>query len=332
MKNQLRFILPLLLLPLLWACAQSEPQPNGSSAEQEKLLAEADASAMAEEVKALTAEPQLTLHRNDSGEIQTIMMEEYLKGVVAAEIGKQFPLEALKAQAIVARTMTLALLNYEGGTHEAHGTDVSDEHTEFQAYDETAITEDITQAVAATRGMVLVSEGKYAYTLFSSVSEGTTASIEEGFPTLADKAGDYIQPVATDGLKNAPEKYRSWEVRLPVSSVKRIMQMDAQTPLESIEITQRGPSQRVMEISANNGAYTVSGVDFRQGAGFDHLYSTIIHEMKLEGEELIITGAGWGHGCGMEQWGAYTMAEEGADAMAILSHYYPGAEWIKLYE
>ena len=285
---------------------------------------------LAPEVKKYDSEPTISLYRTATGAKEELKLEEYLKGVVAAEISDEFPMEALKAQAIVARTSTLALIEYEEGTRGKHNTDASDDHTEFQAYDNTQITDKITKAVEATRGQVLTtSKGKFVYALFHSVSGKKTASIEEGFPALA-KTAPYIVAVDTKGLKNAPEKYHNWTVKVPRWEVKKIMGNNAGN-LDDIKIAKKGPSGRALTITA--GKASIAGVDLRQEIGFDRLYSTDFTSIKPEGNYIVFRGVGWGHGCGMEQWGAYTMAKENrATAKDIVEHYYPQANWTKLYK
>ena len=284
---------------------------------------------LAPEVSKIKKEPTISLYRSATGQKQELKMEEYIKGVVAAEIGPKFPMEALKAQAIVARTMTLALINYENGTRGKHGTDASDDHTEFQAYDEKKITDNISKAVEATRGEILTYNGKFVYGEFHSVSKDKTASITESFPKLKDKAGDYIVPVTTNGIKNAPAKYRNWTVKIPRSEIKNIMGPKAGS-LDDIRVSKKGPSGRALTISA--GSASIAGVDLRQKLGFDRLYSTNFSSITPQGNYIVFKGSGWGHGAGMEQWGAYTMAKEGKSARQIVEHYYPSNQWIKLYK
>ena len=285
-------------------------------------------SPLAPEVTQSKSEPNITLYLSDTGQKQELKLEEYLKGVVAAEIGPKFPMEALKAQAIVARTMTLALLNYENGTRGKHGTDASDEHTEFQAMTPENNPE-IAKAVDETRGQVLTYQGKFLYALFSSASAEKTASIEEGFPKLKDKASAYIVPVETKGLQAAPEKYRDWTVKVPRSTIKQIMGAKAGS-LDDIRIGEKGPSGRALTIVA--GSASIPAVDLREEVGFDKLFSTYFTSVGVEGNNVVFKGKGWGHGCGMEQWGAYVMANEGQNARAIVEHYYPGAMWTQLYQ
>lgn len=283
----------------------------------------------AAEVTKYKQEPVISLYHSTTGQKEQLKLEEYLKGVVAGEIGPKYPFEALKAQAIVARTMTLALIEYEHGTRGKHGTDASDNHAEFQAYDKKAITNDISRAVDETRGQVLLYNGKFAYTLFHSASGKMTASIEEAFPKLAAKVGNYIRPVPTNGLKNAPVKYRNWTVKIPRSEIKSIMGAKAGS-LDDIRISKKGPSGRALTISA--GSASIPAVNLRQKVGFDRLYSTLFTSIKASGNYIVFKGQGWGHGAGMEQWGAYTMAKDGKKAKEIVNHYFPGTTWYKMYK
>ncbi|MDD4802525.1 MAG: SpoIID/LytB domain-containing protein [Syntrophomonas sp.] len=283
---------------------------------------------LAPEVLKYKQEPTISLYRSATGNKEQLKLEEYLKGVIAAEIGPKFPMEALKAQAIIARTMTLALINYEHGAGK-RGTDASDNHTEFQAYDNKLITDNIAKAVEETRGQILTYNGKFVYAEFHSASPEKTASIEEGFPKLKEKASAYIVPVPTDGLKNAPEKYRDWTVKVPKTTIKNIMGSKAGT-LNDIRVGQKGPSGRALTVTA--GSASIAAVDLREKVGFDKLFSTYFTSISVEGNNVVFKGKGWGHGCGMEQWGAFTMAEEGKTARQIVEHYYPGTTWTQLYK
>lgn len=306
----------------LSGCAQLARKPEITP------LKEAKYSELADEVKKYKEEPTISLYRTKTHKTQNIKLEQYIKGVVAAEIGDKFPLEALKAQAIVARTMTLTLLEYEGGTRSKYNTDASDDHTEFQAYDETRITDKISQAVDETRGEILTYNGKFAYAMFSSVSNGKTASIEEGFPKLKNKAS-YLVPVETNGIDKAPQKYQSWTVKIPRTTIQKIMGSGAGN-LNDIKIADRGPSGRVLKVTA--GSASITGVDLREEVGFDRLYSTQWESITPQGKYIVFKGSGWGHGVGMEQWGAYAMADEGKNAREIIQHYFPNNKWYQLYK
>lgn len=307
-------VILVLIAGLLAGCQQKAQKPAPQK--------------LSSEVAKYDKEPTITLYRKATKAKEEVKLEEYLKGVVAAEIGPKFPMEALKAQAIIARTGTLCLIEYENGTREKHGTDASDDHTEFQAYNEDLITDKIAKAVEETRGQVLTIDGKFVYAMFHSVSNGKTASMAEGFPKLADKA-PYIVPVETEGIKLAPKKYQSWTVKVPISEVKTIMG-DKAGDLDDIRVSKRGPSGRATEIAA--GQATIPAVDLRQEIGFDRLYSTIIDDISVSGNYVVFKGSGWGHGVGMEQWGAMAMAKEGKTAKEIVEHYFPKAQVTQLYK
>jgi len=319
----IRGVVLFMILALIMAaggCQQANKKPLPKTAKKPVSLSS--------EVVKYKSEPTFSIYRTATGQKENIKLEEYLKGVVAAEVGPKYPLEALKAQAIVARTMTLALIEYENGTRGKRGTDMSDSHTEFQEYDEKKITPLISKAVEQTRGQVLTYNGKFVYALFHSASKNKTASIEEGFPNLKNKAG-YLKPVPTNGLKYAPAKYRNWTVKIPSYEVKQIMGSQAGS-LDDIKISKRGPSGRATSISA--GQASISAVDLRAKIGPDRLYSTALTSVKSAGNNIVFTGSGWGHGVGMEQWGANAMAKQGKNAKQIVMHYFPSAAWTTLYK
>lgn len=278
---------------------------------------------LAPEVAKYKSEPTISLYRHKlGGTVQWVPLEKYLEGVVAAEVGPNPPMEALKAQAIVARTLSLALINYQGGTPE-HKTNACDLHTHFQAYDESKITDRVRKAVAATRGQVLTYNGKFVYAEFHSCSGGKTASIAEAFPKLAKAAGAYIKPLRTPGMKYAPAKERFWSASIPRAELKKIFGPGS-GPLDDIRVTKRGPSGRALAITA--GSKTVSALDLRTSLGPDRFRSTFITGIIPQGDNIVFKGKGWGHGAGMEQWGAYAMAKRGKSARSIVTYYYPGAQ------
>jgi len=281
---------------------------------------------LASEVAKYKEEPQISVYRHKLGKIQYMPLEKYLEGVVAAEVGIIPGKEDIKAQAIVARTMTLALINYENGVPKYKAM-ASDSHTEFQAYDETQVTDRIRKAVKDTRGQVMLYNGKFVYAMFHALSAGKTASLSESFPTLEKKAGAYLKVVDTDGFSVAQQKYKNWTAKFSQAEVKAAF--GNPSSVDNIQI-KKGPSGRALTLSAGNK--NISGVKFRAALGPDRLKSTIITSIKNEGGSVIFSGKGWGHGAGMEQWGAYAMEKKGKKANEIVRHYYPGTIIKKLYQ
>lgn len=281
----------------------------------------------APEVKKYNEEPTITvfLHQNNTRE--TMPMEKYLEGVVAAEIGPQFPEEALKAQAIVARTMTMAKI-IRGGVRDEHNTDTCDLPEHFQAYSRAKVTPEISKAVKETRGQVLLYNGKFVYALFHSYAGPRTASLQESFPELSDIAGAYTEVVDSPGARYAPPRERRWQASIPKSELQAIFGSGAD--LNAIKITRKGPSGRAIDITA--GDRSIKGYDLRTRLGPERLRSTLISDISVKGNNVVFTGTGWGHGCGMAQWGAYEMAKEGKTAKEILNHYYPKTDLFTAWE
>lgn len=272
----------------------------------------------APEVKKYREEPTITVYLHATNSTEKMPLEKYLEGVVAAEIGPKFPAEALKAQAIVARSMTMAKI-VRGGVQKEHNTDTCDLPEHFQAYNRRDITPAISKAVEDTRGQVLLYNGRFAYALFHSYAGPRTASLQESFPELAKIAGPYTQVVDSSGSKYAPDRERHWQASVSKSELQGIFGGGA--TLDAIKITRKGASGRAIDITAGNKS--IKGYELRMRLGPERLRSTLITDISVKGDQVVFTGTGWGHGCGMAQWGAYEMAKEGKTARQIVQHYYP---------
>ncbi|WP_143299327.1 SpoIID/LytB domain-containing protein, partial [Carboxydothermus pertinax] len=130
-------------------------------------------------MKKYRTEPTVTVFFNDTGQKKRMKLEEYIVGVVAAEMEPDWPVNALAAQAILARTF--ALENIESGrVKKLHGTDVSTNIEESQAYDEKRITDKVRKAVQMTRGEVVLYQGKFIKAWFNACDGGISASAKEG--------------------------------------------------------------------------------------------------------------------------------------------------------
>lgn len=281
----------------------------------------------APEVRNYREEPTVSVFLHETNSIEKMPLEKYLEGVVAAEIGPKFPAEALRAQAIVARSMTMAKI-VRGGVQKLHKTDTCNLPEHFQAYSRKDVTPAISQAVKATRGQVLLYKGRFAYVLFHSYAGPRTAALQESFPELSKIAGPYIQVLRSSGAKYAPAKERKWQATVPKSELLAIFGTGAN--LDAIKITRKGPSGRAIDITA--GKKTVKGYDLRMRLGSQRLKSTLISNIAVKGNNVVFTGTGWGHGCGMAQWGAYQMAKEGKTARQIVNYYFPKTQQFKAWK
>lgn len=253
--------------------------------------------------------------------IEQLALDDYVNGVLAEEMPASWHFEALKAQAVAARTY--ALRSKE--RHRSEGYDVC-ATTHCQVYGgidaETAATR---AAVAATTNQVLLYAGKPAETLFHSDSGGMTESRE----ALWGAGVPYLVPVKEDVQRTSP-----WQVTLSetdflkklaaagkdVGSLKKI-------GLSPLVIGKgdayRTPSGRVshMMIQGSKRTVNLTGSEMRSIFG---LKSTLF-DVKRERGQIIVSGFGSGHGLGMSQHGAERLASR-MKYDAILAHYYPGTK------
>lgn len=263
--------------------------------------------------------------------IEEVPIEEYVKSVVSGEMPASFSDEALKAQAVAARTYIMSKRSRPCDI--AKGGDVCDT-THCQVYIskdvrlekwEDKATENwdkISKAVDATKGKVLTYDNKLVlYPQFFSTSSGMTENAVDVFsndvPYLVstESSGEEIAPKyeaetpfnINDFVNKVNEKYPSAE-------------LTAENIQGNIEIVSRSDAGGVKEIRL--GKTKIRGLDFRLAFG---LNSTNF-EYTVSGEQIIFKCKGYGHGVGMSQWGANVMAKNGSNYEEILKHYYKGIE------
>lgn len=275
----------------------------------------------------------IRVYLHDQGKIVKMPLEEYLKGVLAAEMPAEFASEALKAQAVAARTYAIkSMAQYGSSGMEAHpGADVSTDFREGQAwisqetmkerwgsnYDK--YSQKISQAVDATRGLVITYNGELINAVFHSTSGPRTATAEEvwGFDY------PYLHSVACSWDEASPRFSQVQEFSLvdmeqrlgADSGIMAAVQSGVAAPVQVIAQT---PSGRVDKIRV--GSKVLTGATMREKLG---LRSTNFAAVIL-GDTLRVTTTGYGHGVGLCQYGANGMAKQGSDFRTILSYYYTG--------
>ncbi|MDN5276282.1 MAG: stage sporulation protein [Clostridiales bacterium] len=275
-------------------------------------------------------EPRLKVYIKEEGRVQEMPFEEYVAGVVGGEIKNDWPMEAIKAQAIIARTFVLKFIKDKGQSKYGNAH-ISTDIEEAQAWNKEAVNDRIRRAVNETRGQVMVYDGDYVNAWFHSNAGGKTATAVEG---LAYKEGNppYIQAVdSPDDSSLIPPDEKNWVAEFSKQEVIRaVQQMGKQIEdFSSIKIGKRGPSGRAMEIMLDS--MPVSAPDLRIALGSTKMKSTLLDEVRLEGDRVIFRGRGYGHGVGMSQWGAYNMAKQGKKAEDIIKHYFKGVQIVKLW-
>lgn len=252
--------------------------------------------------------------------INELPLEDYIKGVVAAEVGNNWDQEALKAQAVAARTYALNQKLNNGVYKVPYHLSSSVLH---QVYKGGAVPENIAKAVDATRGEVLMHEGKPIVAFYHSTSGGVTEDPLEVF----GKSYPYLKSVETN-CELSP--YYMWEKRIPLADIERAVNIEG---IKDIIIDSYTDSNRVrdMRIITETAEHTMLGREFRKSMGWDKLPSTLITDLIKDGSVYIFEGKGYGHGVGMCQWTALEMAKAGKEYKEILAAFYPGAT-LGIYE
>ncbi len=267
-------------------------------------------------------EPTVSLYDNKTGQKKDLKIEEYVQGVVAAEMDTKWPVNALAAQAILARTFTMENVK-SGRVKQLHGTDVSTSVEESQAYNPDKINDNVRKAVEATRGEVVTHKGNYIRAWFSACDGGVSATAEEGLDFTKEPT-PYIKGGVKDGCLSITEpKNKAWEARIPVDQVRAAVKEKAGQdtgPITTAAIVKKGPSGRAEQIKI--GGATLSGPSLRLALGSEKVRSMLLSDIKVEGGQLVLTGKGFGHGVGMCQWGARLMAEQGKSPEDIINFYF----------
>ncbi len=276
-------------------------------------------------------EPTISLYMNEEDTVKELPLEEYLLGVVAAEMDPKWPQEALAAQAILARTFTLERIHSLGGVPERN-TDASTDVEEFQAYDASRINDGVRQAVEQTRGQVATYQGALIKAWFFADGGGqTAASALEGLAYDKEET-PYIHSVEDPGSAITEEGNKAWTASIPLAEArKKIQEFTGQDPGEitAAEVVEKGESGRALKVKAGNAV--LGGPAFRLALGSTEVKSALITELKVESGSLKVAGKGYGHGVGMSQWGARAMAEQGKSAKEIIQYFFNGVEVERLY-
>ena len=273
--------------------------------------------------------PELRVYVADEEESRTMDAETYLMGVLAGEMKNDWPLEALKAQAILARTFVMKFCSEKQSKYPQ--ADISTDVEEAQAYDFTGVNERVERAVNETRGLVLSYHGEFPYAWFHAHSGGVTARAREGLHWEKEEPG-YTQSVPGRDSDSAPEDARAWRAEF---SLDQIISAAGKAGLrgvnevKSLAVGERGESGRAVTILINGEA--VSAPELRLALGSSKMRSTLLTSLTIRGDRAVMAGKGYGHGVGMPQWGAYALAEEGMSAEEIVTYYFRDVTVEKLW-
>ncbi|MBP1971688.1 stage II sporulation protein D [Virgibacillus natechei] len=259
--------------------------------------------------------------RDISQTVEDVPLEDYIAGVVASEMPLEFEIEALKAQALAARTYVVDHILYS----DTDDFDVTDT-VQHQVYkDETELKEiygdeynelmkKAKEAVAATEGEILTHSDAPITPAYFSTSNGFTENSEEYW----EDELPYLRSVESPWDEESP-KFLDQEI-FSIDEIENELQIDLpNNDAVAIEIT-RTESERVSDMGIDGNHF--SGREIREQ--FELQSSDFTVEQK--DDHLIFTTKGYGHGIGMSQYGANGMAEEGEDYLDIVNYYYKDVE------
>ncbi|MBF8983772.1 stage II sporulation protein D [Lutibacter sp. B2] len=290
--------------------------------------------------KIVESNKTVRVYINKTREIEKIDLEEYIKGVVSSEMPAAFNIEALKAQAIAARSYATARKDtYKEDGHPGHpGAELCD-GVHCQAYKSKEDLKElkgkkwmedywpkIEKAVEETKGLVITYSGEpINQPLFHSTSGGKTENSEDVFSASVP----YLRSVESPYEAKAPhcEDQQIVSIKTFVSKIKNrykdcdIVEGNIKSDLKILE---RSTGGRILKIQVGNKI--LRGRDIRDIVGL----RSANFKVRMGGGDLIFDTIGYGHGVGMSQWGANGMAERGSTFEEILKHYYVGVEIEKM--
>lgn len=245
-------------------------------------------------------------------DILELELNDYIKGVVYAEMPASFNIEALKAQAVAARTYTKSKL--------IAGLTLCDDPAHCQAWkkpDDTDAYKKISLAVDLTGNEILTYSNEPIQACFHSSSGGQTESAKN----VWGKEIPYLISVSSPNEEEITPLYREQKEFTFAEFQKLINNYEGNKIITSenlkIKILSRTESGRVKEIKINNIVFF--GAKIRN---IFNLRSTFFY-VEIHNKNIIFTTVGYGHGVGLSQWGAEAMALNGSSYKEILAHYYP---------
>ncbi len=242
-------------------------------------------------------------------------LELYVTGVIGAEMGEHWPIEALKAQAVAARSYALhRVLQPRSSWYDVESTVQDQVYRGIQNPQK-----NLELAVKETEHLVLKENGRVVQTLFHSRCGGQTDAAKAVWNNEKRESSD---SVSCPGCR---ERRHAWSMAVPVADILRKLNLPSSPLAFAISRVERATSGRIqnLTISADDEERTLGSNEFRSLFGFQKIKSALFR-WKVSNESLMIEGEGAGHGVGLCQWGTKYLADRGKDFRKILSHYYPG--------
>lgn len=274
--------------------------------------------------------------------VNELPVESYLCKVIPSEMPASYELEALKAQAVCARSFAYQQIqDYGYPEYEAHVND----STDYQVYGNSQAQDGTNRAVEETKGQVVRYQDRIVTTYYYSTSCGRTAGLE-AWGTKEDESNQYLRSVEVkdgEGDYESEMPWYRWEARIPAGTLSNLIGLNTGTDIgtvQSLEITNTGAGGVALQICAagDKGSVTVDTENkIRRalgGGGYEitrqdgtkvsaqKLLPSAFFTVQKDGDLFVLSGGGYGHGIGMSQNGANEMAKKGKNYIEILSLFF----------
>ncbi len=320
------FLLPLMVIPLTNFRAEKAVLPVAVPATNRGDAITKDT---------ISAPYRITLYQPKTDQVEEVEFEEYIAGIVAAELTPEFPADAVKAQVVATRSYILSkIATYleDGIPDEHHGALLCNDFSHCRSYtplrevaDENYI-ESVKTAVEDTRGEYLTYENRVVKAYFHKISSGKTENVKDVWGVEIP----YLVSVESPGdLRADGYKSRVFYPKEAFITVIRGLRPELALPdilKEGEQVAKRTKAGGVESITVFGESF--SGKEIAEGFGL----RSRTFSLEFRDNQAIFDVSGNGHGVGMSQAGAKFMAEEGKGYQEILSHYYPGVSLTQLYQ
>jgi len=247
--------------------------------------------------------------------INLISLQEYLYSVVPSEISSTWPIESMKAQAVVARTYACYHINRKDALYHL------DTSTNFQVYNGISVESSKTsRAVNETSGEIVIYRNQPVLAFFHSTCGGITT--DDKYVWKGDDK-KYLKTIRCHFCKDSP--CFTWNENVTLYEIQKYLRKRYRGIGKITGLFFKKKDRRVVSvvIKHKNGVINISGNDFRLLFPIKKIKSLFFTAKKTR-DGLILHGRGWGHGVGMCQWGSRGMAEKGFSYRDIIKHYYTG--------
>lgn len=251
--------------------------------------------------------------------VNQVDLEEYVKGVVPAEVNSAWHPEMLKVQAVAARTYAL----YQHMLSAARDYDVAASIQDQVYRGRQGIDARVVEAVESTRGLVVTHQNAPIYAAFSS----TAAGITEDAVIVWSKDLPYLKGVECPFDIESP--FYQWKVSFKLETLENNLRAQG-VPIGTIATMtpltySRAGRVATLRVLHSKGELILRGEELRKAVGYTVVPSTQF-TIESVGREVVLSGYGAGHAVGLCQWGAKELAELGYSFSSILRYYYPGTE------